>query len=77
MIFNSLDIELYVMAFEVGGISPYQFYNVDTLKLPSSSLSYTTIEETLDNLLSFKVKCSIYNKLRNVWLIIIILTHRR
>lgn len=60
MIFNGFDIELYLMAFDVESTPPYQFYKIDSLKLPSSPVSYTSIEETIENLLSFKVKCSIY-----------------
>lgn len=60
MVFNGFDIELYLMTFDVEGTPPYQFYEIDTLKLPSSPVSYTSIEETIENPLSFKVKCSIY-----------------
>lgn len=33
---------------------PYQFYEIEKLKLPSSSELYTNIEETIKNLASFK-----------------------
>jgi hypothetical protein len=34
---------------------PYQFYEIEKLKLPSSPELYTNIEETIENLASFKV----------------------
>jgi hypothetical protein len=51
---------VYVMAFDFENTTPYQFYEVEKLKLPSSPELYTNIEETIENLESFKVKCSIY-----------------
>ncbi|KAI9028825.1 hypothetical protein CLU79DRAFT_514073 [Phycomyces nitens] len=54
LIFNGFDIELYLMVFEIEGTEHYQFYKVDTLKLPSSPETYTSVEETVENLLIFK-----------------------
>lgn len=59
MVFSGFNIELYVMAFDFENTS-CQFYEIEKLKLPSSPKLYTTIEETIENLASFKVKCSIY-----------------
>lgn len=60
VVFNGFSIELYVMAFEYKKKPPYQFYEVEKLKLPSSPDLYTNMEETLENFTGFKVKCSIY-----------------
>lgn len=60
MIFSGFDTELYVMVFGSKNTHPYNFYEINMLKLPSSPQLYTNIEETIENLLSFKVKCSIY-----------------
>jgi hypothetical protein len=61
MVFNGFNIELYVMAFDFENTpSPYQFYQIEKLKLPSSPELYTNIEEIIENLASFKVKCLIY-----------------
>ncbi|KAG1453065.1 hypothetical protein G6F46_009356 [Rhizopus delemar] len=60
MVFSGFNIELYVMAFDFENTSLYQFYEIEKLKLPSSPELYTNIEETIENLASFKVKCSIY-----------------
>lgn len=60
MVFNGFDIELYIMAFDSENDSPYQFYEIEKLKLPSSPDLYTNIEETIEHLKSFKVKYSIY-----------------
>lgn len=60
VVFNGFNIELYVMAFDSENTPPYQFHEIEKLKLPSSPESYTNIEETIGYLTSFKVKCSIY-----------------
>lgn len=77
IVFNGFDIEFYVMAFGVEGTPHYQFYQINTLKIPSSPTSYTNIEESIEIFLSFKVKCSIYTGQSNVWLILVIFTHHR
>jgi hypothetical protein len=61
VVFNGFNIELYVMVFDFENTPPpYQFYEIEKLKLPSSLKLYIIIEETIENLTSFKVKCSIY-----------------
>lgn len=60
VVFNGFNIELYIMAFDFENTPSYQFYETEKLKLPSSPELYTNIEETIENLASFKVKCSIY-----------------
>ncbi|KAI9262506.1 hypothetical protein EDC94DRAFT_95841 [Helicostylum pulchrum] len=54
IVFNGFDIEFYVMAFGVEGTPHYQFYQINTLKIPSSPTSYTNIEESIEIFLSFK-----------------------
>lgn len=60
MVFNGLDIELYMMVFDPEDADHYDFYEIDKLKLLSSVYFYNNVEETIENLLSFKVKYSIY-----------------
>ncbi|KAI8967743.1 hypothetical protein BDF20DRAFT_829006 [Mycotypha africana] len=48
------------MVFDFKNTPPYQFYQLEKLKLPSSPELYTNLEETIENLASFKGKCSIY-----------------
>lgn len=48
------------MAFDFENTPSYLFYEIEKLKLPNSSELYTNIEETIENLASFKVKYSIY-----------------
>ncbi|KAI8887133.1 hypothetical protein K501DRAFT_176195, partial [Backusella circina FSU 941] len=54
VVFNGFNIELYVMAFNFENTPPYQFYEIEKLKLPSSPELYTNIEEIIENLASFK-----------------------
>ncbi|ORE14393.1 hypothetical protein BCV71DRAFT_276058 [Rhizopus microsporus] len=42
------------MVFGSKNTHPYNFYEINMLKLPSSPQLYTNIEETIENLLSFK-----------------------
>jgi hypothetical protein len=53
---NGYDIELYTMAFDHKAEQPYQLYKIQTLTAPSSLRTYTNMEETLENLKSFKLR---------------------
>lgn len=59
VVFNGYNIEMYVTAFDPQNTPPYQFYEIEKVKLPSSPDLYINIEETIENLASFKVKCLI------------------
>lgn len=60
VVFNGFEIELYMMVFDPENPNPYNFYMIESLKLPSSPQLYTNVEETIEDLLCFKVKCSMH-----------------
>ncbi|KAI8377038.1 hypothetical protein EDC96DRAFT_435715, partial [Choanephora cucurbitarum] len=54
VMFNEFSIVLYAIAFDSSNTFPYQLYEVKRLMIPSSPDLYTNMEETFENLKSFK-----------------------